>query len=153
MLLLVDAVATTGRHRRYAAADGVMHGQTWWNASYGGGYPKHCQNPSKENNTNTCTLDWGPFFGFSAACTEFARNLIDQLGEDAPPIGLLQSAVGGTTIEAWSPNTTTAGCQNKTVGGPTAALADGRLFYGMIAPFVNTTVAGWLWSAFVLVLG
>jgi hypothetical protein len=131
----------------YEAADGVMRQQTWWNASYGGHYPRRCQNPSKEgNDTNTCKfLDWGPFFGFSAACTEFARNLIDTLGEDAPPIGLLQSAVGGTTIEAWSPNATTTECQNKTVGGPTAAAPDGRLYYGMVAPFVNTTVAGWLW--------
>jgi hypothetical protein len=131
----------------YTDAAGVVRRQSWWNASYGGEYPKRCANPGKEgNDTTKCKdVDWGPFFGFSAACTEFARNLIDQLGDDAPPIGLIQSAVGGTTIEAWSPNATTATCQNKTVGGPTAGQADGRLYYGMIAPFVNTTVNGWLW--------
>ena len=124
-----------------------MRQQTWWNASYGAHWPFRCQYPSKQgNDTRTCqTLDYGPFFGFSAACTEFARNLIETLGDDAPPIGLIQTAVGGTTIEAWSPNTTTALCQNKTVGGPTAGRNDGRLYYGMIAPFVNTTVAGFLW--------
>ena len=132
---------------RYADHSGAMRQQTWWNASYGAHWPFRCQYPSKQgNDTRTRqTLDYGPFFGFSAACTEFARNLIETLGDDAPPIGLIQTAVGGTTIEAWSPNTTTALCQNKTVGGPTAGRNDGRLYYGMIAPFVNTTVAGFLW--------
>jgi hypothetical protein len=48
-------------------------------------------------------------------------------------------------IEAWSSNETTASCQNKTVGGSTAGLPTGHLYYGMICPFVNTTIAGWIW--------
>ena len=50
----------------------------------------------------------------SATCLEFGRSLLDQLGDDAPPIGLIASAVGGTTIERWSPNATTEACQNTT---------------------------------------
>jgi hypothetical protein len=119
----------------FAAADGVMRQQTWWNASYGAHWPKRCENPSKfGNDTNVCpVVDWGPFYGFSATCTEFARNLIEQLGDNAPPIGLIQSAIGGSMIEAWSPNTTTAACQNKTQGGPTASALDGRLYNGMVS--------------------
>ena len=51
--------------------------------------------------------------------------------EDTPPIGLIQSAIGGTQIEVWSPNATTAECQNKTAGGPTAGPPKGALYYGM----------------------
>ena len=87
----------------------------------------------------------GPFFSFSAACLEFGRALLDELGDDAPPIGLIQSALGGSTIEAWSPNETTITCQNKTPGAPTAGNPTGHLFYGMVCPFVNMTLAGWVW--------
>ena len=50
----------------------------------------------------------GPLMGMSATCIEFGRSLLDQLGEDAPPIGLIASAVGGTRIESWSPVSTAA---------------------------------------------
>jgi hypothetical protein len=108
--------------------------QTWFNASYGAAI----SDSSKYS---------GPFFGFSATCIEFGRNLLEMLGddEDAPPIGLIQSAIGGTQIETWTPNTTTAECQNKTVGGPTAGAPHGMLYYGMVCPFVNMSVAGWVW--------
>ena len=61
------------------------------------------------------------FCGLDSPGIEFGRNLVAMLGgEDSPPVGLIQSAIGGTQIEAWSPNATTAKCQNKTAGGPTA---------------------------------
>lgn len=76
---------------------------------------------------------------------QFGRSLIDQLGPGAPPIGLIQSAIGGTTIEAWSSNTTTTSCANRTMGAPSAGKPNGRLYYGMVCPFVNTTIAGFAW--------
>lgn len=108
--------------------------RTWLNASFGASYPNMKGHPGG-----------GPFFSFSAACMEFGRNLLDELGDDAPPIGLIQSALGGSTIEAWSPNETVLACQNRTPGGPTAGHPTGHLFYGMVCPFVNMTVAGWAW--------
>lgn len=53
--------------------------------------------------------------------------------------------IGGTVIEAWSPNATTASCQNKTVGGPTAGPPSGHLYYGMVCPFVNMSISGFVW--------
>jgi len=118
--------------------------KTWFNASYGAGIAPQC--PHAGDDPSTCPhVNAGPFFSFSAACAEFGRNLLEMLGESAPPIGLIQSAIGGSTIEAWSPNATTASCQNKTVAGPTAGPPRGHLFYGMVCPFVNTTLAGWVW--------
>ena len=108
--------------------------RSWFNASFGAAYPQMNGHPSL-----------GPFFSFSAACMEFGRALLDELGDDAPPIGMIQSALGGSTIEAWSPNETTIACQNKTPGAPTAGKPTGHLFYGMVCPFVNMTIAGWTW--------
>ena len=60
--------------------------RTWFNATYGAAFPAK----SPKDSTGD------PFFTFSATCIEFGRNLLDMLGEDAPPIGLIQSAVSST---------------------------------------------------------
>lgn len=112
-----------------------FNGSTWFNGSYGASFPE--LGPHNR----------GPFLKFSAACMEFGRNLVDMLEDQGErvPIGLMQSAIGGTTIEAWSPNETTASCQNTTVGAPSAGPPNGRLFYGMVCPFVNMSIAGYVW--------
>lgn len=132
----------------WARTDGAVHyynktlddaTHTWFNASFGASIEPHCCYSHNH-------ISWGPLLSFSATCLEFGRQLIEQLGnETAPPIGLIQSAVGGTQIEAWSPNATTAQCQNKTAKGPTSGSPNGFLFYGMVCPFVNMTIAGWTW--------
>eukprot|EP01047_Picozoa_sp_COSAG01_P121790 COSAG01_NODE_50597_length_362_cov_0.593156_1_plen_120_part_11 len=94
---------------------------------------------------------------FSAACFYTAQELTDVLythntsdgtGRAAfVPIGLVESAWGGTMIEAWTPNATlNASCTNS-VGGPvaTAPQGNGGLYNGMIAPFLNMTIKGALW--------
>ena len=51
-------------------------------------------------------------------------------------------------IEAWSSNETTASCQNKTAigpGGTSAGPPRGHLYYGMVCPFVNMSLSGWIW--------
>ena len=112
---------------------------TWFNVSFASTIEPHCC----YSHTH---ISQGPFMDFSSTCMEFGRHLIEQLGnESAPPIGLISSNVGGTTIEAWSPNATTASCQNKTTTGPTASPPGGHLFYGMTCPFANTTISGWTW--------
>ena len=116
--------------KSYVAPGNGIEGRTWFNASYGAAWP-------------VTKKDGDPFFTFSATCIEFGRNLLEMLGDDAPPIGvigLIQSAIGGTQIEAWTPNATTARCRNTT-----APPAGGALYYGMVCPFVNMTIAGWVW--------
>eukprot|EP01047_Picozoa_sp_COSAG01_P028086 COSAG01_NODE_1875_length_8997_cov_11.927624_12_plen_91_part_00 len=69
------------------------------------------------------------------------------------PIGLIQSAVGGMQIEAYLDNSTLTKCANESgykwnssspeqnIGYKLAS----KLFYGMVTPFVNMSVAGWAW--------
>ena len=93
------------------------------------------------------------FSQFSATCMYFGVELIDAraaAGLEDVPIGLIQSAIGGSQIEAWMSNETLSTCteQSTTTGGG-GALPDGsdhgQLYYGMTAPFANYSVAGWLW--------
>ena len=42
-----------------------------------------------------------PFDSFSAECLYFGTALTDLAGSEAVPIGLIQSAVGGSMIESW----------------------------------------------------
>lgn len=49
------------------------------------------------NASGTPTL----FQAFSGTCLYFALALTEQLGTAAPPIGLIQTAIGGSQIEAW----------------------------------------------------
>ena len=58
---------------------------------------------------------------------------------------------GGTTIEAWLPNTTFTDANPKCKGstgnvtGPQAGVNGGELFNGMMMPFSQMAVAGALW--------
>eukprot|EP00040_Diaphanoeca_grandis_P030561 m.180807 g.180807 ORF g.180807 m.180807 type:complete len:694 (-) comp32036_c8_seq1:248-2329(-) len=144
----------------YTLRDNNTRPMTWFNVSFAAAVPDPGPDVATNNDypvDSSYDYDFynngglgehipaNPLTRFSATCLEFGRSLIDELGNDAPPIGLIQSAIGGTTIEAWSPNTTTLQCQNKTAGAPTAGKPNGVLYYGMVCPFVNTTVAGWVW--------
>jgi hypothetical protein len=88
-----------------------------------------------------------------ATCLYFGVELLAALGPDAPPIGLIQSAVGGSTIEAWQSNLTLAKCTGgECTGGtcangkaPTDQHVPGMLYYGYVTPFVNMSIAGFLW--------
>eukprot|EP00041_Stephanoeca_diplocostata_P026687 m.723398 g.723398 ORF g.723398 m.723398 type:complete len:865 (+) comp23021_c0_seq4:58-2652(+) len=81
---------------------------------------------------------------FSATCMYFGAELInakEQLGLDADvPIGLMQSAIGGTMIEEWMSNSSLSQCSNLSQSSGNSAL-----YHAMVAPFVNYSVAGWLW--------
>ena len=96
---------------------------------------------------------------FSATCLYFGVELLDALGPEAPPIGLIQTAVGGSTIEAWMANETLDRCSNEfnfSYGNPSKGTGirsgvsknqhiPSTLHYGYLAPFANTSVSGFLW--------
>jgi hypothetical protein len=80
---------------------------------------------------------------FPATCLYFARSLTDLLGADAPPIGLIATAVGGTTIEAWSDADSYAACADPQTGDSAAPPI--TLFNGLTAPFINMSLSGWVY--------
>jgi len=131
---------------------------------------------------------------FAAACWYFGESLADRLEQEAAaqaagpnaaaaagtatvtekvPIGLIESAFGGTMIESWLPVASQLACANITctanqtqrftkdtaaacaaaaaaAGGSAGASAKGagsnsELFNGMVSPFVDYTLKGWLW--------
>ena len=106
-------------------------------------YATQVGNVSWYNITHSATLPprtkriYSPFHEFSATCLHFAFSLVDETDESVP-IGLIQSAVGGTRIEQWLDNSTFASCAQPDGTGT-------KLYYGMVTPFVNTSVTGWLW--------
>ena len=86
---------------------------------------------------------------FSAACWYFGQALTDELAKmnngDAPPIGLIASSVGGTMIELWTPAEELQNCKNTSCGTKINSTVCGTLYNGMVAPFVNMTVKGYVW--------
>eukprot|EP00039_Didymoeca_costata_P005967 m.86252 g.86252 ORF g.86252 m.86252 type:complete len:759 (+) comp13049_c1_seq1:108-2384(+) len=82
---------------------------------------------------------------FSATCFYFGQALTDERKEETPvPIGLIQTAIGGSQIEAWMPDSALAECKNESLNS-NGQSPPARLFNGMIAPFVNYSVQGFLW--------
>lgn len=81
---------------------------------------------------------------FSAMCFYFAQALTDELTaaqtDSTVPIGLVASSVGGTTIEHWSPNSTLDECPRAT-----RTASNAQLYNGMVAPFLNMSVKGFVW--------
>ena len=54
-------------------------------------------------------------------------------GLEAVPVGLIQSAIGGSQIEAWMDNETRTECKNQSLSGGAVPQDNGRLYYGMTA--------------------
>jgi len=99
---------------------------------------------------------------FSAACWYFAQSLTDRMKKagEVVPLGMIESAYGGTTIEQWVSVEAQLKCSNVTCHAnaslPYSAataeactqdeeMGNGGLYNGMVAPFVNMTVSGFLW--------
>jgi hypothetical protein len=101
--------------------------------------------PSRDPNTKQLSA----FAQFSATCLYFGVELAamrERLDTDVDvPIGLIQSAIGGSQIESWMDNTTLTKCANESLTGGAIPQDSGALYYGMVAPFQNYSVAGWLW--------
>ena len=117
-------------------------GSPWLNVTYMASVrydgPNDASKPSYANYAPFSSLD-----RFGSVCFHFAAALTDQLGAEAPPIGIIMSWMGGTTVQSWSANESIAQC---TLTDDTqSGMPPSKLFYGQVTPFVNTTVSGWLW--------
>ena len=131
----------------FVTTTGTLHdpcpsGGSWANLSRAS---QHIEVPPPTN------PQWGKEYNlysqFSATCFYFASALTDRLrsqGGKVPPIGLIESAVGGSKIEAWMPDAALGECGDEDLQG-TGQSPPGRLFNGQVAPFVNMSLTGWLW--------
>ena len=93
---------------------------------------------------------------FSAACWHFAEHLTEiaeSKNETAIPYGLIGSHWGGTMVEHWQSNASlnSGVCKNASGGAYEPwqngrwDIDSGRLFNGMVRPFLNMTIKGALW--------
>jgi hypothetical protein len=74
---------------------------------------------------------------------DFAEELTKKMvtaGETPPTIGLISTAIGGSMIEEWLPNVTSAQCT-----GSSVAAHDETLWTQNVIPFLPMTLKGWLW--------
>ena len=80
---------------------------------------------------------------FSASCFYFGQELSDMHvtnGATAPPLGLVHTAWGGSTIEQWLTNDTIASCQFTSKSASNQEFHDTR-----VLPYVPMTLKGFLW--------
>eukprot|EP00912_Choanoflagellata_sp_UC4_P000343 UC4_evm6s209 len=99
---------------------------------------------------------------FSAACFYFATSLTSFMRSKSEivPIGLIESAYGGTQIEQWMSIEEQLLCKNISCHANSsiemsietaelctkdAEMGNGGLFNGMVSPFVNMSIRGFLW--------
>jgi len=84
----------------------------------------------------------------SAVCFLFARNVYDQLLErgERVPMGLIDSAWGGTRVEAWSNGGALAACDIKDhIDNNNPQNSNSYLWNAMIAPLRKMALNGFLW--------
>lgn len=77
---------------------------------------------------------------FSSTCYYFGESLTDALGADAPPIGLIHTAWGGSMIEQWLDNASIATC-----GNVSKSPANQMFHDQLVLPYVDTTIKGFVW--------
>lgn len=82
--------------------------------------------------------------GFSATCWFAGRGIADALGSSVP-LGLVESAWGGTSIQAWTPPGVVAKCGDYPPypgGWPTATAS---LYNAMTVPFTGMKITAIVW--------
>ena len=95
-------------------------------------------NPAQPWSTVKAAIAAKSFFSFSSTCYYFGESLTDALGSEAPPLGLIHTAQGGTTIEQWLRNSTTMQCRD-------TYTPSGVLHYERVVPYLGMAIKGWVW--------
>ncbi|QCW99535.1 sialate O-acetylesterase [Aggregatimonas sangjinii] len=103
--------------------------------------------PQDTVNGSWVEADSADVANFSAVGYLFAKKLFDSI---QVPVGIIEAAWGGTKIEAWIPKDSLAKFSAVTI--PETSLTDAskrkrptEIYNGMIAPFRNFTIKGFLW--------
>ena len=98
---------------------------------------QHSRHPVEQSDFrgSWSAVNRGTIAAFSAVCWFGGRDTFDALG-GAVPVGLIESDVGGTGVEFWSPSAAIAECSQATPStkGPNGE-SDSTLYNGWIAPF------------------
>eukprot|EP00038_Savillea_parva_P008482 m.177256 g.177256 ORF g.177256 m.177256 type:complete len:720 (-) comp14315_c0_seq1:22-2181(-) len=88
--------------------------------------------------------DCSALMSFSAACYYFGESLSDEIanatGKPAPPIGIIHTAWGGSSIEEWLTNETIETCSYAQTSPLSQEFHDTR-----VMPYLDMTVKGWTW--------
>jgi hypothetical protein len=82
---------------------------------------------------------------FSATCYYFGESLTEELGDNAPPLGLVHTAFGGSMIEQWLTEETVSSCHNSS---NYSAVSGGEWWEQRVLPFSKMTLKGWTWCTF-----
>ena len=85
---------------------------------------------------------------YSATCYYFGESLSDALAAAhgaAPPIGLVHTGWGGSTIEQWLDNATAAGCTDAFDPPPKPQAWPGVWHAQRVLPYTGMTIKGWVW--------
>ena len=98
---------------------------------------RSCKGDSCEKGTDS---DSSSLMKFSASCFYFAQELSDALGAEAPPIGLVHTAWGGSTIEQWLTNESIAACEYVTPAASHQEFHDTR-----VLPYTGMSLKGFVW--------
>ena len=91
-------------------------------------------------NTAAGALQNGSLADFSAACYYFGESLTDLMADKAIPIGLIDTAIGGSMIEEWVTDEVAGTCLLDDHQLHNAILYDNN-----VRPYLDMTVKGWLW--------
>ncbi len=84
-------------------------------------------------------------FTYSSTCYYFGESLIDKLGADAPPIGLIHTAWGGSRIESWVDNATLVTCSNSTGQPIPTGQGTANFHKERVVPYLDSSIKGWVW--------
>jgi hypothetical protein len=147
--MAVHVAATLGRNNSIAAIKSgkysqlYIHGlrgnmnsaQPWQNVSAAVATPN-----KNVNNGNSNNHDGNNLLDFSSTCYYFGESLIDLLGDNAPPIGLVHTAWGGSMIEQWLSNETIATCGNVSKMSTNSAFHE-----QYVMPYAEMSLKGFVW--------
>jgi sialate O-acetylesterase len=82
---------------------------------------------------------------FSAVGYYFGSELLDDPALKNVPIGLIDSSFGGTTCEAWIPQTALVGFDLKSLHNSMFGIKPTEIYNAMIAPLGNSPIKGVVW--------